>query len=478
MTYTILIVDDDPNQQCIAQHILGEKLHYEVLIAKDGKEAIDILTSEVRFRIHLVLLDMSMPGISGMEVLHRLKSIKNVPPIIVRTAHDDVDLAVEAMKSGAIDFIKKQDGIQRLQTCIENALRLHALNDELQRLKRSIGSQVTFSDIIGSSPAIIRTIELGKKASHSTIPVFIGGESGVGKELLAQAIHNTSDRSSQPFVAVNCGAIPENLVESILFGHEKGAFTGAVAKSIGKFREADGGTLFLDEVGELRSHIQVKLLRALQESEVESVGGKRPVKVNIRIISATNQDISAAVAQGTFREDLYYRLNVFPIHVPPLRERVDDVLPMVEYYYQRFASSESKEIHGVTPAAKNLLQHYSWPGNVRELKNMVYRAVVLCEDDVLDVPDFPHIMHKAPALPVQNLPLSGTLNPTEIIVNALSDSGHFRPLNELEGDIIKSALHFYKGHMSEIARRLGIGRSTLYRKLSELGMDMPDDGSR
>ena len=475
MTYTILIVDDDPNQQRIAEHIIGEKLGYETVVVDNGQKAIDILTSERRLHLHLVLLDMAMPEVSGLDVLHRVKSIKNVPPIIVRTAHDDVDIAVEAMKAGAIDFVKKQDGIQRLQACIQNALRLNELSDELQRLKRSIGSQVAFSDIIGNSPNFQKTIELGKKVSHSNIPVFIEGESGVGKELLAHAIHNNSDRTDKPFVAVNCGAIPENLVESILFGHEKGAFTGAIAKNIGKFREADGGTLFLDEVGELSPHIQVKLLRALQENEVESVGGKKPVKIDIRIISATNQDITAAVEKGEFREDLYYRLHVFPIHIPPLRERGEDICPMVEYYCKRFAVSEGKRITGVTEKAKELLKSYHWPGNVRELKNMVFRAVVLCEDEMLDVIDFPQIVKKS--LPGDSLHHARVLNPNDVIVHALSDSGHFRSLNEVEGDIIKSALHFYKGHMSEIARRLGIGRSTLYRKLSELGVDAPSDGS-
>lgn len=471
MTQTILVVDDDPNQQRITQHIIGEKLQYNVIIAEGGKQAIDILQSDQVNSIHLVLLDMAMPEVSGLDVLHAVKSLKNIPPIIIRTAYDDVELAVDAMKAGAVDFIKKQDSLERLQNCIQNALKINELNDELLRLKRSIGGEVTFSDIIGESQVIEQTITLGKKAADSSIPVFIGGESGVGKELLARAIHNASDRAAQPFIAVNCGAIPENLVESILFGHEKGAFTGAVARSIGKFREADGGTLFLDEVGELSSNIQVKLLRALQDGEIEAVGGKKPIKVKIRIISATNKDLTANVESSAFREDLYYRLHVFPITVPPLRKRIDDLKPMVEYFIKRFSAAEEKEISSITDEAMWLLSQYSWPGNIRELKNMIFRAVVLCDTDTLDINHFPHISTKLNIKRASDtLGIQDNFAMDETLISAVGTSGHFRPLGEVEGEVIKSAFKFYRGHMTEIARRLGIGRSTLYRKLQELGL--------
>lgn len=471
MAQTILIVDDDPSQCRIAEHVLGEKMQYNILTAPGGRAAIDILASEQVTNIDLVLLDMAMPEVNGMDVLKALKPLKHIPPIIVRTAHDDIDLAVEAMKAGAIDFIKKQDGIQRLQSCVENALKIHELNDELLRLKRSIGSEVMFSDIIGESAAIQQTIALGKKSADSDIPVFIDGESGVGKELLARAIHNTSDRAAQPFIAVNCGAIPENLVESILFGHEKGAFTGAVGKSIGKFREADGGTLFLDEIGELSANIQVKLLRALQEGEIEAVGAKRPVKVDIRIISATNKDLSAKVSNGSFREDLYYRLHVFPITVPPLRNRPEDIKPIVEYFVKRFAAAEDKEILRVNDSAMQVLMQYSWPGNIRELKNMIFRAVVLCDSGELGIEHFPQMANRMNA--TQGFQGAGGGSPfvlDENLISAIGSSGHFRPLGELEGEVIRHALKFYRGHMTEIAKRLGIGRSTLYRKLHELGL--------
>lgn len=472
MTHTILVVDDDPNQRRIAEHVIGKKLQYEVMTANGGKEAIAILTSDQAEKIDLVLLDLAMPEVSGMDVLNALKSFKNRPPIVVRTAYDDIDLAVDAMKAGAIDFVKKQDGIQRLQTCISNALKIHALNNELLRLKRTIGSDVTFADIIGSSPAIKQTIALGKKAADSDIPVFIGGESGVGKELLARAIHNASERHGKPFIAVNCGAIPENLVESILFGHEKGAFTGAINRSVGKFREADGGTLFLDEVGELSANVQVKLLRALQEGEIESVGGKQPIKVNIRIISATNKDLTQNLGQDAFREDLYYRLHVFPIMVPPLSVRAEDIVLMVNHFFKRFAAAEEKDISNISDSAMKLLTGYSWPGNVRELKNTIFRAVVLCDSTTLDLEHFPQIANK---LAMKHIETSvaderSSVHVDEKLVSAVDNSGHFRSLCEVEQEIIASAYKFYRGHMSEIARRLGIGRSTLYRKLQELGI--------
>ena len=274
-------------------------------------------------------------------------------------------------------------------------------------------------------------------------------------------------------MAVNCGAIPENLVESILFGHEKGAFTGAIAKTLGKFREAEGGTLFLDEVGELSPNIQVRLLRVLQEREVESVGGKQPVKINIRVISATNRDLAKETEKGNFREDLYYRLHVFPIYIPPLRERRTDIMPMAEHYYKGFSAAEDKRITAISEDAKAFLCSYGWPGNIRELKNMIFRAVVLCEGNILSTEDFPHITSE------KDNRLSDTLEKhsvsvmpdNETIINTLGNSGHFKTLNEVESDVIKSALHFYKGHMTEVARRLGIGRSTLYRKLNELGIE-------
>jgi DNA-binding NtrC family response regulator len=312
---------------------------------------------------------------------------------------------------------------------------------------------------------------------------------------VARAIQGSSDRAGRPFVTVNCGAIPENLIESILFGHEKGSFTGATDKHLGKFQEAHGGTLFLDEIGELRLDMQVKLLRALQEGEVDPVGSKRPVKVDVRIVSATNRDLAEQVKGGVFREDLYYRLNVFPIHVPPLRERHDDIPVLARFFVSRFAAEENKPVAGLTPEACDLLESFNWPGNVRQLENTIFRAVVLCDGTTLDVCDFPQIAAamgvdpkvRRSVLPSADLHHDEDYVPTPTRVTAPAPTysihgtdpgGHMRKLEDIESEVIRMAISRYDGHMSEIARRLGIGRSTLYRKLKELGLEPsePDAG--
>jgi DNA-binding NtrC family response regulator len=326
---------------------------------------------------------------------------------------------------------------------------------------------------------------MGERAAKSSIPILITGESGVGKELIARAVHGSSDRAGKPFVAVNCGAIPENLVESILFGHEKGSFTGASDKHLGKFKEADGGTLFLDEVGELPLDIQVKLLRVLQEGEVDAIGSKRAIKVDVRILSATNRDLSVAVAEGRFREDLFYRLNVFPIEAPSLRERREDIPALTEAFIRRFNIEEGKRVVGASAETMAFLAAFDWPGNVRQLENAVYRAIVLSDAPYLQPHDFPAISGvKAPPpedlvqsvssqMPTQ-LPTAQQLiaeRPADSPVAILDGRGHLRKLEDIERDLIALAIEIYAGHMSEVARRLGIGRSTLYRKVRENGLE-------
>jgi DNA-binding NtrC family response regulator len=327
-------------------------------------------------------------------------------------------------------------------------------------------------------------LKLGARAAQSDIPILIEGESGAGKELIARAIQGTSARAGKPFVTVNCGAIPENLIESLLFGHEKGSFTGASDKHLGKFQEADGGTLFLDEIGELRLDMQVKLLRALQEGEVDPVGSKRPVKVDVRIISATNRDLYEMAEDGSFRKDLYYRLNVFPILVPPLRERREDIAPLARHFIARFAAEENKSVTELAPQAADLIERFAWPGNVRQLENTIFRAVVLCDGPVLDLCDFPQI---AAAMGMETRPARrGHLSaPSPLAEPAIASAyaldltdgqGHMRKFEALESDIIRMAIGCYDGHMSEVARRLGIGRSTLYRKLKEYGLEPENAG--
>jgi DNA-binding NtrC family response regulator len=344
-----------------------------------------------------------------------------------------------------------------------------------------------------------RTIRLGERAAKSTIPVLLEGESGVGKELIARAIQGASDRRGRAFVTVNCGALPENLVESILFGHEKGSFTGATEKHPGKFVEAHGGTLFLDEIGELPHDAQVKLLRALQEGEVDPIGGKRPVKVDIRLISATNQNLIELVKRGQFREDLYYRLNVFPITVPPLRTRREDVADLARRFVARFAAEEGKRIRGICAEAISLLMTYNWPGNVRQLENAVFRAVVLADQDELTIAEFPQIAAQVEGFDVRIPPLAiaqpvSPRSDREIVrvevrdpnvLPLLDDGGDVRKLEILEAETIRFALGHYRGQMSAMARKLGIGRSTLYRKMKEYGLfqgeapeETPDSGDK
>jgi DNA-binding NtrC family response regulator len=418
----------------------------------------------------------------------------------VQTAHGGIDNVVSAMRAGAVDFVVKPVGAERLHVSLRNALNSSALAGELNRIKHSRSGTLGFKDIITKSPSMHAVLRLAEKASASSIPVLIAGESGVGKELIARAIHGSGERRAKPFVAVNCGAMPENLVESILFGHEKGSFTGATERHVGKFVEASSGTLFLDEVGELPPAAQVKLLRAIQEGEVEPVGARKPVKVDVRIISATNRDLIADVRAGRFREDLFYRLHVFPITVPPLRERLADIPALTRHFLARFAAEEGKRVGTVAADALRLLGAFRWPGNIRQLENAVFRAVVLAEGDSIGLAEFPQIavqISAPPASPAAEPPpeapapeleepastaaaLMPDLPPPSSAataaghpdVLALFDAeGDIRPLEAIEADIIRYAITHYRGQMSEVARRLQIGRSTLYRKLDALGLN-------
>ena len=380
----------------------------------------------------------------------------------------------------------KPVGAERLQVSIKNALRVDALEDELRRATRRTAGELGFRDIVTKADNMARVIRLAERAAKSNIPVLIEGESGVGKELMARAIQGGSDRRGKPFVTVNCGALPENLVESILFGHEKGAFTGATEKHVGKFAEANGGTLFLDEIGELPLDAQVKLLRALQEGEIDPVGAKRPVKVDFRLVSATNQNLIELVKRGRFREDLFYRLNVFPITIPPLRARAA-TSPI-----SRAASSPASAPRRASASAASrneaaaLLAAYDWPGNVRQLENAVFRAVVLADGDELTIAEFPQIAAQVEGFDVRIPParrriaadrrrarrrgdrqLRAARSET---LRLIDDSGDVRKLEDIEAEAIRFALAHYRGQMSQMARKLGIGRSTLYRKMKEIGV--------
>jgi len=499
MAASILIVDDDAVARRLVENMV-QKCGYETLVVESGDAAIAMLTAPDAPGIDAVVLDLVMPGLDGMGVLAKIREAGLNIPVIVQTAHGGIDNVVSAMRAGAQDFVVKPVGIERLQVSLRNALNARALKGELQRIKHSREGRLTFADVITRSETMAGVLRTAQKAASSTIPVLVEGESGVGKELFARAIHGSGERKSKPFVAVNCGAIPDNLVESILFGHEKGAFTGATERHTGKFVEASGGTLFLDEVSELPLAAQVKLLRALQEGAVEAVGGRKPVKVDVRIISATNRKLLDRVKGGQFREDLFYRLHVLPLTIPALRMRREDIPHLLRHFLARFCAEENRPITGISGEAMAHLSQLEWPGNIRQLENAVYRAVVMSDSDQLGLADFPQVQaqqvparpeadHRAepliigpafhstaPAMvsgneiPIAPLPSGGTLA-------MLTSAGEMRPLEEMETEIIRFAISHYRGQMSEVARRLKIGRSTLYRKLDEATADDPVAGS-
>jgi len=491
----VLIVDDDPVQRRLLENMVS-RFGYEALVAEGGDPAMALLKGGPA--IDAVVLDLVMPDLDGFGVLAGLRAAGIGLPVIVQTAHGGIDNVVSVMRAGATDFVVKPVSPERLQVSLRNALAASALQGELARIKHSRAGTLTFRDIVTRSPLMQAVLRTSAKATTSAIPVLIAGPSGAGKELIARAIHGSGERRAKPFVAVNCGAIPDNLVESILFGHEKGAFTGATDRHTGKFVEAAGGTLFLDEVGELPPAAQVKLLRAIQEGEVEPVGARKPIKVDARIISATNRDLIADVTAGRFREDLFYRLHVFPITVPSLAERPEDIAELARHFLARFAAEEGKRIRAISGEALALLAAHRWPGNVRQLENAVFRAVVLAETDEVGINEFPQIATQLarnpssagdaaddkipPASPFEDAliiaephaGLGGSIAPCGVpaaVLPLIDPTGEVRPLDEVEAEVIRFAVTHYRGQMSEVARRLRIGRSTLYRKLDLLGFD-------
>ena len=488
MSEVVLIVDDDPVQRRLLETTI-QRYGYQTIVADGGDAAVKLFTRPDT-PIDAVVLDLVMPDLDGLGVLAFMREASLNIPVIVQTAHGGIDNVVSAMRAGATDFVVKPASPERLEVSLRNVLAARALAGELQRLKRRHEGTLTIADVITRSAAMQPVLKAAEKAAASAISVLLEGESGVGKELIARAIHGSGTRRAKPFVAVNCGAMPETLVESILFGHEKGAFTGATERHAGKFVEADGGTLFLDEVGELPPPAQVKLLRALQEGAVEPVGGRKVVKLDVRIISATNRNLIADVKAGRFREDLFYRLHVFPLSVPPLRTRREDVPDLARHFLTRFAAEEGKRVRGISREALSLLAAANWPGNVRQLENAMFRAVVLAEGEEIGINEFPQIAAQVssdeasiPQLsePSPAIAASWPDGPTDVVPVRIATPAHtlpitdshgdVRPLEEIERDSIRFAISHYRGQMSEVARKLRIGRSTLYRKLEGLGLE-------
>jgi DNA-binding NtrC family response regulator len=477
---TILIVDDEPVQRRIVESVVQTAGHMVETLG-GGAEAISLLTSPAGKRIDAVILDLSMPHVSGLDVMRAVRPLRPGLPIIMLTSHSSLATAVEAMRAGATDYLVKPASAERIRAALQSAFSSSSAR-ELRPLTEKLGAskQLSFGQLVGTAAPFLEALAVARKAAAATIPLLIEGESGAGKEMIAQSVHSASPRAGGPFVAVNCGAIPANLIESTLFGHEKGAFTGAIDRHDGKFLEADGGTLFLDEVGDMPLDAQVKLLRVLQESEVQAVGGKAPRRIDVRVISATNKDLGHEVRSARFREDLFYRLNVVSVRLPSLRERRDDIAPLASHFLNQIAATQSVQAHRISPAASALLGDFSWPGNVRQLQNAIFRAAVLCEQDELDVSDFPQLAEQANLRRLRRASDNGMLPPSQerrqqaaasLAIALTGPDGHIRQIAEIEADVLRLAINHYRGRMSEVSKRLGIGRSTLYRKLGELGLE-------
>ena len=444
----VLVVDDEPSEQQALARVVGQ-LGYEVEAAASAEAALELV--EV-FHPTVVITDLVLPGLDGLGLLQQLKDLAQPPAVLLITGHATIEAAVEAMRGGAYDFLTKPLDPVRLEVLLDKAARHGSLTHEVVFLRHQLRQKGAVGRIVGESKAmqeVYRWIEL---SATSTAPVLIHGESGTGKELVAQSIHERSDRAPHRLVAVNCAAIPESLIESELFGHERGAFTGAIDRRAGCFELADGGTLFLDEIAEMDSGVQAKLLRVLQEGSFRRVGGKTEIKVNVRIIAATNRDPARAIDEKQLREDLYYRLNVFPIPVPPLRERSADILVIAHAFIEEFNAQDQRSVHGIAPEAEQALLAYRWPGNVRELRNAMQRAVALTTTGVIRVEDLPPDLSRARE--------SAAKTPEPADVPLMS-------LRELERAGIRRALHEAKGDRREAAELLGITPRMLTSKLAD-----------
>ena len=463
----LMLIDDEPAQRRLVAAIAARR-GWRTIFAGEGETAIATLGTPDGMALDAVILDHSSPDFDAAAVIAELRARRPQLPILMLTANGTVGAAVEAMRAGATDFLVKPLASERLLAALEAAVGGKTAG-ELRPLTEKLSVPLAFEEIVGSAPQFRAALAIAAKAARARVPVLIEGESGVGKEVVADAIHNASPRNRKDVVRVNCGAIPANLVESELFGHEKGAFTGAFERKIGRFQEADGGTLFLDEVGEMPLEAQVKLLRVLQSGEIQPIGARHAKEVDVRVIAATNKTLLAEVEAGRFREDLYYRLNVVQVTIPPLRERNGDIPGLARHLLARIAEQPGLRELGITDDALALLGTYDWPGNVRQLQNALFRAAVLCDGDGLTRADFPQIAQLALGRPAGG-PVGGQASGAAGVTLFRPD-GNLRALDEIEADVIRLAIGHYRGRMTEVARRLGIGRSTLYRKLGELGID-------
>jgi DNA-binding NtrC family response regulator len=450
----ILVIDDDESLRRVLEYNLAQE-GYAVLTASSGEQGLDLLKKE---GADLVVTDVRMPGMDGLQVLEGVRKVDPNVQVIILTAFGTIEMAVETMKAGAFHYISKPFNRDELKLTIKKALQLKELERENVKLREELKERARLDAIIAVSPPMAQVLELVIRVAPTETTVLILGESGTGKELIARAIHGGSSRAHGPFVAVNCAAIPETLLESELFGHVKGAFTGAIRDRVGKFEAAEGGTIFLDEIGEMRSDLQVKILRVLEERTLERVGDNRLISVDVRVLAATNKDLSKAIQAGEFREDLYYRLNVVPLLIPPLRERREDIRPLAQHFLKRLGASPRLTI---APEAFRALESYDWPGNVRELENALERAMIFHRGDLISLADLPEAI-RAPKAKEAALPVS------------LPEAG--LSLEEVEKELILRALQKHDWNQSRAARYLGITRHTLLYRIEKHNIARP--GSR
>jgi DNA-binding NtrC family response regulator len=452
MTFSILVVDDEKNiRDGLAKSLSLDG--YTTFTAEDGEKALMIMQAE---EIDLVITDLRMPKLTGEDLLRRLSEAWPTVSVIVLTGHGTIENAVQAMRDGAFDFLTKPVNLDRLSLLVKRALSTRDLVLQHRAMQEELEKHKQTSAMIGKSPAMRRLIELVQQVAPTRASVLITGESGVGKEVVADAIHNLSGRKDQPFIKVHCAALSESLLESELFGHEKGAFTGAVSRKRGRFELAHKGTIFLDEIGEIEQSVQIKILRVLQERNFERVGGEETVDVDVRIVAATNRDLKKEIEEGRFREDLYYRLNVVNIQIPPLRERREDIPLLTAHYLKQFSDENGKQIEGMDNKARAALYNYSWPGNIRELRNTLESAVVLCRGTILSQDDLPPHIADSHDESFIRIPRGATMA-------------------EAEREVIRSTLLSEKGNKSRAADILGIGRKTLHRKLEEYNINEPGE---
>jgi two-component system, NtrC family, response regulator AtoC len=452
----LLIVEDEAKMRRLLDLNFAED-GYTVHTAANAEAGLNILRQE---KIDLIVTDLKLPGMNGLEFLQAVKRTNATIPIVLMTAFGTVETAVEAMKAGASDYVLKPFSMEEMKLIIRKELDVRRLREENRSLREAFGQRYQFRNIVARSPKMQEVLATVERVAPTNSTVLLGGESGVGKDLIARAIHEHSRRAAGPFIKINCTAIPENLLESELFGYEKGAFTGANTAKPGRFELADKGTIFLDEIGDVPGSIQVKLLHVLQDREFERLGGTKTLKVDVRVLAATNQDLRAALEQGTFREDLYYRLNVVPLNIPPLRERKEEIPYLVDYFITHFAREAGKPLTSITPAALKLLMDFHWPGNVRELENIIERAVALSTGTVVDVVDI-------------RLDISTPGSAVVATGRAVPFPPEGMTLEQFEDEIIREALDRAGGNKSQAARLLGLSRNALRYRLSKLGV--PDE---